>query len=517
MNKLTKIGLSINKEIKNHGYTLACLYQISTLLEQEVVDIDIDFVTNLLHDNRKFAQLVETIFHENKNQIEAGNLAYIIKGDIPLLIMESYLMMKDITIVEHEIDFDDSIIDNNIKLYMNDLEKRPVLTREQEKELLSRIANQDTKARSFFLECNLRLVFNIAKKYMNKGFTNGMELLDIIQEGNFGLIRALNKFDVEKGFKFSTYASWWIKQSIRIAILNHGAIRFPIRAQGKMKIYYKTKEELTNQLERFPNQEEIANAMNCYVSTVQICEMMENRTIYSMNQNIDEDYDSSLENIIASDDLTPEELMVNKDLRENVKEYLESNLTKREIFVLTLRFGLDNHSMHTLEEIGKILGVTRERVHIIERKALGKLRYQKDKMQEEDSDTSLQSLFFNPSYPEVLEKKYLPSEEVSWKIKKEVPLELVTNKKKSIYQFFSEYSKENVDMVISLLSAKEVALLKVRFGKNLNGVSKRVLTREQTHQLNLILIPKMIRMLKELEKGNTINSSMESAKVMVKK
>jgi len=263
--------------------------------------------------------------------------------------------------------------DNNdpVKMYLKEIGKVPLLTREEEIELAKRIQAGDESAKRILAESNLRLVVSIAKKYIGRG----MSFLDLIQEGNLGLIKALDKFDYTKGYKFSTYATWWIRQSITRAIADQArTIRIPVHMIENINKLGRIEKQLVQNLGREPEPEEIAEVMDLDIDKVREIMTIAQKPI-SLETPIGEEEDSQLGDFIEDEHIqTPAEIATHTLLREQLLDILET-LTPREEEVLRLRFGLDDGRTRTLEEVGIKFDVTRERIRQIEAKALRKLRH----------------------------------------------------------------------------------------------------------------------------------------------
>lgn len=269
----------------------------------------------------------------------------------------------------------DDIADDSVRLYLREIGKIPLLNAEEELALAQKVVAGDKRAKDQMAEANMRLVVSIAKRYVGRG----LDLLDLIQEGNTGLLRAVEKFDPDKGFKFSTYATWWIRQAITRAIADQArTIRIPVHMVETINKLLRTQRRLTQELNREPTNEEIAEAMEIEVEKVEHI-MKIKQDISSLDASVrDDEEDSVLGDFIEDEDtITPEESATNQLLKEQVKGILGS-LTEREQKILKLRFGLEDGKSHTLEEVGHEFQVTRERIRQIEAKALAKLRKHKD-------------------------------------------------------------------------------------------------------------------------------------------
>jgi len=269
----------------------------------------------------------------------------------------------------------DDIADDSVRLYLREIGKIPLLNAEEELDLAQRVVQGDKRAKDKMAEANMRLVVSIAKRYVGRG----LDLLDLIQEGNTGLLRAVEKFDPDKGFKFSTYATWWIRQAITRAIADQArTIRIPVHMVETINKLLRTQRRLTQELNREPSNEEIAEAMEIEVEKVEHI-MKIKQDISSLDASVrDDEEDSVLADFIEDEDtISPEQSATNQLLKDHVKDMLGA-LTEREQKILKLRFGLEDGKSHTLEEVGQEFAVTRERIRQIEAKALAKLRKHKD-------------------------------------------------------------------------------------------------------------------------------------------
>ena len=265
----------------------------------------------------------------------------------------------------------DLTINDPVRMYLKEIGQIKLLTTEEELELADKIAQGDEQAKATLAEANLRLVVSIAKRYVGRG----MLFLDLIQEGNIGLMKAVEKFDVTKGYKFSTYATWWIRQAITRSIADQArTIRVPVHMVETINKLARIERQLTLELNREPTEEELSKKMGTSVEKI--------RDIYKISQEpvsleipIGEEEDSHLGDFIPDEtNMSPEDFAINELLKDEISEVLLT-LTEREEKVIRLRFGLEDGRPRTLEEVGQLFGVTRERIRQIEAKALRKLRH----------------------------------------------------------------------------------------------------------------------------------------------
>ena len=310
-------------------------------------------------------------------QLADASLDIVVAGATPL---SDEWIAEDEEVIEEDVStgrvyVDDDVADDSVRLYLREIGKIPLLSADEELELAQRVVAGDKIAKDKMAEANMRLVVSIAKRYVGRG----LDLLDLIQEGNTGLLRAVEKFDPDKGFKFSTYATWWIRQAITRAIADQArVIRIPVHMVETINKLLRTQRRLTQELNREPTNDEIAAAMEIEVEKVEHI-MKIKQEISSLDASIrDDEEDSVLADFIEDEDtISPEESATNQLLKEQVKEVL-SALTEREQKIIRLRFGLEDGKQHTLEEVGQEFSVTRERIRQIEAKALAKLRKHKD-------------------------------------------------------------------------------------------------------------------------------------------
>ena len=299
------------------------------------------------------------VFNENSIAVVSEEESDSGAGSVESLLLDDTSLTKDLT------------INDPVRMYLKEIGQIKLLTMDEELDLAERIQNGDEQAKNILAEANLRLVVSIAKRYVGRG----MLFLDLIQEGNIGLMKSVEKFDVSKGYKFSTYATWWIRQAITRAIADQArTIRVPVHMVETINKLARIQRQLTLELNREPTEEELAKKMNVSVENI--------REIYKISQEpvsletpIGEEDDSHLGDFIKDErNLSPEEYATNEMLKDEIAEVLET-LTEREEKVIRLRFGLEDGKSRTLEEVGQLFGVTRERIRQIEAKALRKLRH----------------------------------------------------------------------------------------------------------------------------------------------
>ena len=334
-------------------------------------------------------QKLENLANANNNSISSLDVMNIIEeqdGD-PDMVDKLFdeLEAKGIAIVAEtsieddairELNLDASVadgagMDDPVRMYLKEIGKVPLLTADQEQDLAQRMLEGDEDAKAQLIEANLRLVVSIAKRYLGRG----MQFLDLIQEGNLGLIKAVDKFDHSKGFKFSTYATWWIRQAITRAIADQArTIRIPVHMVETINRLVREQRALIQELGREPTVEEIAERMSLSVEKVREIQKISQEPV-SLEKPIGEEEDSHLGDFIPDDDaMSPADQVAYTLLKEQLLDAMKS-LTAREEKVLRLRFGLDDGRQRTLEEVGREFNVTRERIRQIEAKALRKLRH----------------------------------------------------------------------------------------------------------------------------------------------
>lgn len=459
-----------------------------------------DVLLQIIEENSAFYRMIESIIKKHQTQIISGNLEKIFDDGTITLIIETYCMLNNIEIKESEefekdnIDLGNSELTDSVKTYLREIGRRPLLSLEEERKLAQRISQGDNYAREIFIESNLKLVVSIARRYIGRG----LSFLDLIQEGNRGLMTAVDKYDVNRGLKFSTYATHWIRQAITRAIANKGRnVRVPVGVYVKIGNYKKAITNLEVRLNRQPTINEIANEMGLSIPEVTKLHKLQSDTV-SMNTLIDDEEDTELENFIPASEETPEDVVITGIMQLQVRKLLEDcNLKPREIEVLMLRFGFNDIEPMTLEEVGKKFNITRERVRQIESKALMKIRRSKhvkalaEYMQ--NPDKSLENIeIFREKYrkTENSNKTFLKEDgRTQGKEKKEM------SKLQTIYQYFKDYTKEQVDAMLEKLTEEERTLITLRYGEDLNNPISGKLSKKQTNKFYGSLVPKMRRLL----------------------
>lgn len=311
------------------------------------LDVDNDSLDELYNDLME--NNIEVISEDETGEKE---------GETPIILNDSEIT-KDVN------------INDPVRMYLKEIGRIPLLSAEEELALSVRVANGEEQAKNRLAESNLRLVVSIAKRYVGRGLL----FLDLIQEGNIGLMKAVDKFDYDKGYKFSTYATWWIRQAITRALADQArTIRVPVHMVETINKMARIQRQLTLELNREPSEEEIAKKMGITVEKVREVIKISQDPV-SLETPIGEEDDSHLGDFVKDiNAMTPEEYATNEILKEEIKSVLET-LQEREQEVLELRFGLIDGTSHTLEEVGKKFNVTRERIRQIEAKALRKLRH----------------------------------------------------------------------------------------------------------------------------------------------
>ena len=352
------------------------LKQLVALGKKKKSILDVQEINDFFTDMELNADQMEKVF----DYLESNNIDVLrISGDTDDVDMDMDMNLDDILADEEEVDMENidlSVpegvsIEDPVRMYLKEIGKVPLLSAEREIELARRMEEGDEDAKKELAEANLRLVVSIAKRYVGRG----MLFLDLIQEGNLGLIKAVEKFDYHKGYKFSTYATWWIRQAITRAIADQArTIRIPVHMVETINKLIRVSRQLLQELGREPLPEEIAKELDMPVDRVREILKISQEPV-SLETPIGEEEDSHLGDFIQDDNVpVPAEAAAQTLLKEQLDEVLDT-LTEREQKVLRLRFGMNDGRARTLEEVSKEFDVTRERIRQIEAKALRKLRH----------------------------------------------------------------------------------------------------------------------------------------------
>lgn len=428
--------------------------------------IDINELINLLKNNKKIYSLTEVAFKYYEKNIINNRINDSTDCRILISFIEAYCLINNIEIKEENIlNYDNDIINYDtdaLENYLRNIKRYKVLNRDEERELITRAKQGDDLAKDQIICCNIRLVASIVLKHYRH---REIPELDLIQEGTFGLIKALEKYDLNTNYKFSTYAYSWIKQFIDRFLLTKGRnIYIPIKMQEKIKEYRKKELEFENKYKRKPTCEEISNITGYDQSTIQLIEANLSDSI-SYDAQINTDEDDSFLDLIPDKNKTPDEIYLEKSQKQILfKAIYEAGLTAREKDVIQRRFGF-NGKIQTLESIGNIYGLSRERVRIIEKNALTKLqKYFKKYVWQEDNNNL-----------------YL----------------------RNIYSYFKDYQEIEVNYAISILPEEYKNIIYFKFGKDLKHYN-RLLSMDKERKFYNEILPKITEILERLYPHNKI-------------
>ena len=501
------------------------LNKISLFLENNKVNITPELIGKLLDTNDNLEFNIDIIFDNCEQIITSGQLEKISEKFTAISILETYCMINNIEIEENENSNlnEISMPNDSVKSYLREIGTYKLLTPEEEREIAIKARNGSKYAREKLINCNLRLVVNKAKKYIGK-----LEFLDLIQEGNIGLIRAVDKFDPTKGYKFSTYATWWIKQAMTRAIHEKSRIiRIPNYTQAKLKQLSEIYDKYVEEHDRQPSIKELAKLMNVKEDTVRTL-INYRKTPISIDSKINDEDDSELIDFI------PDGTNIIKDYEDNdlkiqlFKLFKEARLTDKEVDVLKLRFGIDEDKL-TLAKVGKKYGVTRERIRQIEKKALKKLGriketkglsvYTDNPTKAEEKVRINSKTFYDRKTTPILSSPKTDSKEPNIKKEEkdmekieeksneqkefEKQLEIIKEKSKTIkvekqtkkihniYEILLNNSREQVLEAINHLNLEDKVLLYKRYGGDLENPQPTDITKPEKLRVYQVIIPKI--------------------------
>lgn len=508
---------------KNVSQNLNELMKIDNLYKHLGCTLDIDLGINLINNNKTVFDIVQNIVNSNLKTLGALEIESITDSIFVISLLENYCELNHIPIKNLEVEEIDEAVYRNedieivrdaTRMYLHEIQKNSLLTKEEEIALFKRFKNGDTKAKNILIERNLRLVVSVAKKYAY----SGMEFLDLIQEGTLGLMKAIEYFEPKKGYKLSTYATWWIRQSVVRAIKNNSRnIRLPAYFYVDIRKYVRAYNMLKKKNNMEPSIEELSKEL-CWNETHVLNVKNALSDTVSLNTVVGDEEESELGDFVSdSKDLT-EDVCVDMQMKKEVLElFLKCNLNQKEIKILIYHFGLCGIVPWTLENIGKLYGVTRERIRQIEVKALHKIRnskYIKEfaiYMDNPNHAVKMIEQYKNEYYGEtkftsnLLEnpKKLIERKPNISKIEKDVKftkeqkkiVQEIENKKEekidmrecrnahNIYEYYFEYSKEQIDKAIAKLSEDDKKILKKRYGEDFsNPKVDQKLTKEERVQ-----------------------------------
>ena len=504
-NYINKIG----EKLSNSDDAIKFFEQLDYFLNTEALTLNQDTILDLINKNNKLNRALELIYNKYQTKIISGESEKIINNESFILVIETYCMLKNIEISQEDsnesLDEFDYKMPNTVRQYLNEIRKIPLLTIEEERLLGKRIKENDPVAKKALIEANLRLVVSIAKRYLN----SGIPILDLIQEGNMGLMKAVEKYDVEKGYKFGTYATWWIRQTITKSIADTGRIiRLPVYKYNEIGRYIKKQKKLEQKLGRIPTEEELAEEMNLSISEIIELQKLSKDTV-SYNRKIGDNNGKELEDSISLENKNGEATINTIILQEDVRNLLDSlNLPEEQREVVILRYIKEM----SLEEIGILLNYTKENVRVLEGKALATIR-KKSRIEDyaDYMDNPEQARKYLRNYQEFYRqtgdyrKSHLEDPE------KEM-IRIKSGKKKSIqtiYEYINGqikgkitiYSKEEIDTILGQLEEEDRAIIRHRYGDDLENPIPGKITEKESKKLYGTIKRRIIKSLEEQRKS----------------
>ena len=509
-NNLNIINSFVSKKIENCNNYKKILKEFNKL-SNFFIDVNciltVELCIDILKKNSTINSFIDIIVSKNIDDIKDNNITEITEDYILELFIEAYCIENEIEIKNDNFDDLENMSEFNytgssVKMYLSDIDKN-LLTKEEEQNLFYQYKIGNIAAKNEITTRNLRLVVSIAKRYINRG----LEFLDLVQEGNIGLISAVEKFDYTKGYRFSTYATWWIRQAITRSIADKSkAIRLPVHLFEKISKIKIAHTKLQKQLNRDPLPEEIAkelgisiNAYNKLLST--------EKNVVSINKTINDEEKNELQAFIPDSNIDIEQEVISNVLKDEVNELLEkTNLLPKEKDIIKLRYGFDNSIPKSLEEIANMYGLSRERIRQLESRAIRKLRNSKliksFAVYMDITDKCINNI---ESYRESLAdadakykyRKGIPNKKQQNIIKK-TSNQNVEKKMKpkynSLYEFLHEYSKEEIDNVINNMDEKKKEWIILKYGVDL--CTPREITEKENQKFSSIIYTVRLALLK---------------------
>ena len=502
-NSIKIINNYINTTLSTNKERLKELKKISSFLKKYDFIPTPDMYIELTKSNDILNKILKDIVEENLTLITKGEIESLGLDEISAIFIDVYCTLNNI-----KIDYQDELSENNeyysedsVKSYLKSIPSK-ILSIEEEQELGIKISQGDQQAKNTLIEHNLRLVVSIARKYQNKW----TDILDLIQEGNLGLIKAVNKYDFQRGLKFSTYATWWIRQAITRAIADKGrTIRIPVHIIDMINKINLTKRKLTIELNRDPTEEELAKKMHISLDKLRSIIQYQQDTI-SLSEIVGDKDDTELEKFIPSNDDTPEDISSKSEITEELKKILKiCTKNNRELDVMLLRYGFTG-KVYTLEQIGKKYGVTRERIRQIENKVLRRIKgpkYQKLLLGLQQKEETIPNHSKSKEQSEVIhisiENKALSS------IPQSKPIEIPIS---GLFEIFTKegYTKDEIISTIQYLGQEDKKIIELTNGINLDNptISENIKLQDKKDYI-WITIPRIRTILTSIYGSRNIN------------